>query len=100
LKSYFILKTVRLFWTTLDFSSSKMKQQKRSGAHFRKLQEKGTKATASSQVVMTAFLKGSNPSESSDIPENQQNESVVSENLNDESAVSQDQENKSILLQF
>jgi hypothetical protein len=38
-------------------------------------------------------LKGSNPSESSGIPENQQNKSVVSENLNDKSAASQDQEN-------
>jgi hypothetical protein len=42
---------------------------------------------------MTAFLKGSNPSASLDIPENQQIESVVSENRNDESAVSLDQEN-------
>jgi hypothetical protein len=49
---------------------------------------------------MTAFLKESNPSASSVIPENQQNESVVSESLNDESTVSQDQENESILLQF
>jgi hypothetical protein len=49
---------------------------------------------------MTAFLKGSKPSASSDIPENQQNESVVSENLNDESAVSQIQENESSLLQY
>jgi hypothetical protein len=49
---------------------------------------------------VTAFLKDSNPSASSGIPENQQNESVVSENLNDESAVSQDKENESSLLQF
>jgi hypothetical protein len=77
-----------------------MKRQKPSGAHSRKLREKGTKATASSQVFVTAFLKGSNPSASSDIPENKQNESVVSENLNDESAVSQDQENESNVLQF
>jgi hypothetical protein len=77
-----------------------MKQQKQSGAHFRKLREKRTKATASSQVFMTAFLKGSNPSASSGIPENQQNESVVSENLSDKSAVSQNQENESSLLQF
>jgi hypothetical protein len=72
------------------FPSSKMKRRKPSGAHFRKLREKRTKATASSQVFMTAFLKGSNPSASSGVPENQQIESVVSENLNDESAVSQD----------
>jgi hypothetical protein len=32
---------------------------------------------------VTAFLKESNPSASSGIPENQQNESVVSESLND-----------------
>jgi hypothetical protein len=70
-----------------------MKRQKPSGAHFRKLQGKRTKATASSQVFMTAFLKGRNPSASSVIPKNQQIESVVSENLNDESAASQDQEN-------
>jgi hypothetical protein len=70
-----------------------MKRQKRSGAHFKKLREKRTKDTAISQVFMTALLKGSNPPESSGIPENQQNESLVSENLNDESAVSQDQEN-------
>jgi hypothetical protein len=49
---------------------------------------------------VTAFLKGSNPSASSVIPENQKNESVVSQNLNDKSAVSQDQENESSLLQF
>jgi hypothetical protein len=49
---------------------------------------------------MTAFLKGSNPSASLGVPENQQNESVLSENLSDESAVSQDQENESSLLQF
>jgi hypothetical protein len=42
-------------------------------------------------------LKGSNPSASLRIPENQQNKSVVSKNLNDESAVSQDQENESSL---
>jgi translation initiation factor 6 (eIF-6) len=45
-------------------------------------------------------LKGSNPTASSGIPENQQTESVDSQNLNDESAVSQGQENESILLQF
>jgi hypothetical protein len=77
-----------------------MKRWKPSGAHFRKLREKRTKATASSQVFVTAFLKGSNPSASSGVPENQQIESVVLENLNEESAVSQDQENESSLLQF
>jgi hypothetical protein len=45
-------------------------------------------------------LKGSNPSASLGIPENQQIKSLVSENLNDESAVSQDEENESSLLQF
>jgi hypothetical protein len=69
-----------------------MKRQKPSSAHFRKLREKRTKATAISQVFMTAFLKESNPSASSGIPENQQNGFVASENLNDESVVSQDQE--------
>jgi hypothetical protein len=77
-----------------------MKLQKPSGADFKKFREKRTKATANSQVFTTAFLKGNNPSVSSGIPENQQNESVVSENLNDEPAVSQDQENESSLLQF
>jgi hypothetical protein len=70
-----------------------MKRQKRGVAHFKKLREKRTKATAISQVSMTAFPKGSNPLASLGIPENQQNESVVSENLNYESAVSQDQGN-------
>jgi hypothetical protein len=77
-----------------------MKRQKPNGVHFRTLGEKRTKATASSQVFTTAFLKESNPSASLGIPENQQNESVVSENLNDESAVPQYQKNKSSLLQF
>jgi hypothetical protein len=70
------------------FSSEKMKRQKPSGAHFRKLQKKEPKATASFQVFMVAFLKGSSSSASSDIPGNQQNESIVSKNLVDESAVS------------
>jgi hypothetical protein len=77
-----------------------MKRRKASAAHFQKLREKRTKATTSSQVFMTAFLKGSNSSASSGIPANQQIESVVLKNLNDESVISQDQENESSLLQF
>jgi hypothetical protein len=95
-----ISKFLFFLFSAYDFPSSKMKQQTPSGAHFRKMRETRTKATASSQVFMTDFLKGSNPSASSDIPENKQTESVVSENLNDESAVSQAQENESSLLQF
>jgi hypothetical protein len=49
---------------------------------------------------VAAFLKGSNSSASSGIPENQQYESVISGNIHDESAVSQDEENESSLLQF
>lgn len=50
-------------------------------------------------MFITDFLKRSDSSASSVIPENQENKSVVSENLNDEPAVSQDQANESISLQ-
>jgi hypothetical protein len=74
-----------------------MKRLVPSGSCFRKLGEKRAKAGASSQVLMTAFLKSNNFLAGSDIPEKQENKYAVSNHVNDKSAVLKNHKNESTL---